>query len=85
MELIKKLRDPHYASLSNNFEKLLHPVRPIVNLCELAADTIETLQADKAEAIDRINDMLMGDDGQAFKEARKFVDKHSVIASKGEG
>lgn len=28
-----------------------------------------------SEAIDRINDMLLGDDGQAFKEAHRFVDK----------
>lgn len=45
--------------------------------------TIEWLEADKAEAIDRINDMLMGDDGQAFKEARKFVDKHSASIASG--
>jgi len=27
------------------------------------------------EAIDRINDMLKGDDGQAWDEAEKFLDK----------
>lgn len=27
------------------------------------------------EAIARINDMLQGDDGQAYKEARKFVER----------
>jgi len=27
------------------------------------------------ESADRINDMLEGDDGQAWKEAEKFLDK----------
>lgn len=35
------------------------------------AELVQLLQ----EATDRINDMLAGDDGQALKEARKFVDR----------
>lgn len=31
------------------------------------------------EAISRINDMLQGDDGKAFKEAQRFVDKVAPI------
>jgi len=36
-------------------------------------DQLTTLQSKLDEAIDRINDMLAGDDGQAWKEAEKFV------------
>ena len=44
---------------------------------ELALDALreELSEALLAEAIARINDMLTGDDGQAYKEARKFVDR----------
>ena len=51
--------------------------------CEVAKDyydkdaRIERLTKERNEAINRINDMLMGDDGQAYKEARKFIAKHS--------
>lgn len=32
-----------------------------------------------AEAVNRINDMLAADDGQAFKEARKFVERVAAL------
>ena len=49
----------------------------------LLVDTNETLlklsqMANKlAEANDRIYDLMLGDDGQAYKEARKYLDKHA--------
>ena len=45
--------------------------------CKSELDTIEQLTKERDEAINRINDMLMGDDGQAYKEARKFIARHS--------
>ena len=35
---------------------------------------VERLRRQRGQAIARIKDMLMGDDGQAWKEARKFLD-----------
>lgn len=45
---------------------------------------VEKLRSQLKEAINRINDMLVSDDGQAHKEARKFVEMHQQdLASKG--
>lgn len=41
----------------------------------------DQLKQDLDEAIDRINDMLAGDDGQAFKEARKFVERVAALSA----
>ena len=35
----------------------------------------DKLQAQLDKAVDRIKDMLMGDDGQAWKEAEKFIER----------
>ena len=40
-----------------------------------AADHIMELELDLQAALDRIGDMLKGDDGQAFKEAEKFLNR----------
>ncbi len=37
------------------------------------------LRQQLTEAIDRINDMLKGDDGQAWKEAQKFIDRRNAV------
>jgi hypothetical protein len=43
-------------------------------IIELEAER-DALQARLGEAIDRIKDILKQDDGQAYKEAEKFLDK----------
>ena len=43
-------------------------------IIELEAER-DALQARLDEAIDRIKDILKQDDGQAYKEAEKFLDK----------
>lgn len=35
----------------------------------------QDIKRDLADAVNRINDMLQNDDGQAFKEARKWVEQ----------
>jgi len=48
-------------------------------LLEDLADAIDernaALKADVEAAIDRVADMYRGDDGQAYKEARKFLER----------
>ncbi len=44
-------------------------------------EEIEALRKQVETAVDRINDMLQDDDGQAYKEARKFIE--SLAAQKG--
>lgn len=43
------------------------------NLHEMAADRIIDLEARLNQAKERIADMIKGDDGQAWKEAEKFM------------
>ena len=38
-------------------------------------DDVAEIQREALEAIARIRDMLQGDDGQAWKEAQKFLDR----------
>ena len=47
---------------------------------ETTEDTydVEKIKTDLKEARERIEDMLKNDDGQAHKEARKFLDKTTV-------
>jgi ABC-type transporter Mla subunit MlaD len=55
--------------------------RPLPTLPHEAADLIDTQAAEIArlrerltQAIERLRDMLKGDDGQAWDEAQRFVD-----------
>jgi len=67
-------------------------------LCEMAVRSIELqaqvrkLQAELAElksqhkeAVDRIKDLLLGDDGQACKEAERYLDKQKKILTQAKG
>lgn len=45
---------------------------------------IQNLRATLAQATDRIKDMLMGDDGQAWKEAEKFLKGLEVAQPSGQ-
>ena len=43
--------------------------------CDDLIDCSRALECDLTAALARIEDMLMCDDGQAWKEARKFVER----------
>jgi len=56
------------------------------------ADRIEALNIELAElksqhkeAVDRIKDLLLGDDGQACKEAERYLDKQKKILTQAKG
>jgi hypothetical protein len=64
------LGEPRHFTMSMYIDKeTLYKERSEYYMCRA-----EILENKLGEAIDRIKDMLMGDDGQAFKEARKFLD-----------
>jgi len=46
---------------------------------DMLADEIVRLNAELTTALHRLEDMLMGDDGQAWKEAQRFVERARSI------
>jgi hypothetical protein len=53
-----------------------HPVKAnLVGRLNDLRDDVAEIQREALEAIARIRDMLRGDDGQAWKEAQKFLDR----------
>ena len=59
-------------------------------LCEMAQRSVELekelaeLEAQNKEAVDRLKDLLLGDDGQASKEAERYLDKISKRGNQNE-
>lgn len=47
------------------------------NSTQCLSNQNKTLKAWIDQAIERLEDMLIGDDGQAWVEARKFIDRYT--------
>ena len=72
----KIMRRQHKESTTLNYHAgfTLGYVSGQVNVLEDCAEDINELKNFMQQAVWRIEDMLMNDDGQAWKEAKKFLD-----------